>query len=60
MTMNSEPMYWHKNKEWYYIDREKDCFVLTDAAPERARQSFELYKKINNLTEKYENKKDEN
>ena len=51
MTLNSEAMYWHTNKAWYYIDKEKDCYVLTDAAPERARKSFELYRKINNMTE---------
>ena len=56
MTLNSEGMYWHKNKAWYYIDREKDCFVLTDAAPERARKSFELYKKANNIDTQEDNK----
>ena len=40
---------WKENKEWYYIDEERDRYVLTDKAPEEARRSFELWKKINNL-----------
>lgn len=46
MTANREFMYWCSNKEWYRINEEKDCFELTDKAPERAKQSFELYKKV--------------
>ncbi len=46
MTANMEFMYWRTNKEWYTINREKDCFELTEQAPERARKSFELYKEI--------------
>ena len=46
MTADKEFMYWRSNKEWYRINRENDCFELTEAAPERARQSFELYKKM--------------
>jgi len=38
-----EPMYWKTNKSWYRINYEKDCFELTDEAPERARKSFEMY-----------------
>lgn len=40
---------WMSNKEWYYIDEERDRYVLTNKAPEEARRSFELWKKINNL-----------
>ena len=40
---------WMGNKEWYYIDEERDRYVLTNKAPEEARRSFELWKKINNL-----------
>ena len=40
---------WMHNKEWYYIDEERDRFVLTDKAPEEARISFEKWKKINKL-----------
>ena len=43
MTANREYMYWHSNKEWYRINEEKDCYELTDKAPERAKKSFELY-----------------
>ena len=46
MTANQEPMYWRKNKDWYRINPEKDCFELTDKAPERARKSFDMYKRL--------------
>lgn len=46
MTANKEFMYWRENKNWYRINYEKDCFELTEQAPERARKSFELYKTI--------------
>lgn len=46
MTAKKEFMYWRTNKEWYRINSEKDCFELTDKAPERARKSFELYQKL--------------
>ena len=49
MTANTEPMFWRKNKEWYRINREKDCFELTEKAPERAVKSFEMYKEMNNI-----------
>ena len=42
-------MDWMNNKDWYYIDEEYDRYVLTDKAPEKARQSFNLWKKINGL-----------
>jgi hypothetical protein len=44
MTANKERLYWKSNKEWYTIDFEKDDFVLTEKAPERAIRSFELWK----------------
>ena len=40
---------WRENKEWYYIDEERDRYVLTDKAPEMARKSFELWEKINGV-----------
>lgn len=39
--------YWHSNKKWYRINEKKDCFELTDKAPKRAKESFELYCKLN-------------
>ena len=39
---------WKKDKTWYYIDEERDRYVLTDEAPEEARRSFEKWKRINN------------
>ena len=46
---NKDMMMWSRNKNWYYIDEERDRFVLTEKAPEEARRSFEKYKKINKL-----------
>mgnify|MGYP004603426135 FL=1 len=46
MIVNREAVYWASNKEWYRINLEKDCFELTDKAIERARNSFELYQKL--------------
>ena len=46
MSANQEPMFWRSNKEWYRINKEKDCFELTDKATERAKKSFELYKEM--------------
>ena len=43
MSGNRECVYWKKNKDWYRINWEKDCYELTDKAPERAIKSFELY-----------------
>jgi len=45
MTINKESVYWRSNPEWYKINREKDCFELTDKALERAKKSFELFNK---------------
>ena len=38
---------WLNNENWYSYDKEKKHFELTDNAPEKARQSFELYKQAN-------------
>lgn len=43
MTANQEPLYWKTNQEWYRINKQKDCYELTEKAPERAKKSFELY-----------------
>ena len=43
MTIDKEPLYWRTNKEWYRVNREKDCYELTDKAPERAQKSFEMW-----------------
>ncbi len=51
MTANSEPMYWSKNEEWYIFDEENDRIVLLPSAPERAKKSFEMYKKLNRIIE---------
>ena len=46
---NMDAMIWRKNKSWYTIDDENERFVLTPNAPQIARDSFEKYKRINNL-----------
>ena len=43
-------MYWMENPAWYRVNKDLDRFELTEAAPEEARSSFEVYKKINGLT----------
>lgn len=48
-SRNKDCMNWKKNRDWYYIDREKQRFVLTKKAPAEARRSFEKYKRINKL-----------
>ena len=40
-------MLWMRNKDWYYIDDERDRFILTEKAPEEARRSFEKWQYIN-------------
>ena len=50
MSAYREYAYWKTNKDWYRINWEKDCYELTDKAPERAVKSFELYK---NSEDKY-------
>ena len=42
-------MDWTDNMDWFAIDEKRDRYVLTDKAPEEAKESFELYKRINNL-----------
>lgn len=46
---NSDCMDWMDNEDWYYIDEERDRFVLTSDAPEEARRSFKKWKEINGL-----------
>ncbi len=49
MNGNTEILYWRTNKNWFTINCELDRYELTDAAPERAKKSFEEWKKLNNL-----------
>ena len=43
MKAYDESMYWMRNDDWFTINHERDCFELTDAAPQRAIESFRLY-----------------
>ena len=49
MKAYDEAMYWMRNDEWFTFDPERDCFELTDAAPQRAVESFRLYLLRNDL-----------
>ena len=40
---------WMDDDTWFYIDYERDRYILTDKAPEEARRSFELWKEINRV-----------
>lgn len=40
---------WMKNKSWYYVDYERNRYVLTDKALDEAKISFERWKKINRV-----------
>ena len=40
-------MDWMNDEDWYSYDEKKKRFFLTDKAPEKAKQSFELYKQAN-------------
>lgn len=53
MRADDGSMLWTKNEEWYRINYEKDCFELTDKAPDKAVKSFELYKKKNSDNPNY-------
>lgn len=37
--------YFMTNPEWYRFDFEKRRYVLTDKAPQRAKESYEKYRK---------------
>lgn len=42
--------YFMNNKKWYKFDFSKRIFVLTDEAPEKAKESYEEYmKQLNKL-----------
>ena len=49
MKAYDESMYWMKNDDWFSINYERDCFELTDAAPDRAVESFRMYLLKNDL-----------
>lgn len=45
-------VYFFKNKDWYYFDKEKHKLFLTDKAPKEAIESYnEFYEKLNELYE---------
>ena len=44
MKESNERMYWHTNKNWYKYNSKTDDFSLTDAASDRAKRSFNLWK----------------
>ena len=50
MSGNTEMLYWRKDKSWYEYNQETDSYSLTEKAPQRARESFEMWKDFNDLT----------
>lgn len=38
--------YFMTNKEWYYFDFQKRIFVLTEKAPQRAKESYDEFLKL--------------
>jgi len=53
MRACKESIYWKTNKEWYCFDYEKDEYILTNKAPERAIKSFELYNNSEDAEEEF-------
>ena len=49
MKAYDESMYWMRNDDWFSINHDKDCFELTDNAPDRAVESFRIYLLNNDL-----------
>lgn len=49
MKRKSELLFWRSEKSWYSFDKESNSYVLTDKAPERAKKSFEAWKKHNKI-----------
>ena len=44
--------YFMTNEEWYYFDDEEFMYKLTDAAPEKAVESYEeFYKQLESMKE---------
>ena len=35
--------FWRTQDDWYFFDEERECFALTDKAPDEARRSFEQW-----------------
>ena len=49
LSGNREILYWRKDESWYKYDKSRKMYELTDKAPQRAKESFELWKEFNNL-----------
>lgn len=52
MTMDSSSMYWQTNDEWFRINKNKDCYELTEKAPPEAIESFNKYNELSERAEK--------
>ena len=46
MTMDKGFVFWKSNKNWYRINEEKDCYELTEEAPQKAVDNFIEYLKL--------------
>lgn len=45
MTTDKELFYWQENPDWYELDEDSDNVTLSKDAPEKAKKSFEKWKK---------------
>lgn len=48
MIYNPKMFLWRSNPEWYDYDENEEPY-LTDKAPEEAKESFEIWKKIQKI-----------
>ena len=53
LSSNTEALFWLTNREWYTVNKEKDCFEILDTAPVEAKISFEIWSGKRKSTKKY-------
>ncbi len=49
MVNDIEIPYFMENEEWFYYDNEKEIYILTEKAPEKARRSYYEYYSENDI-----------
>lgn len=43
MSCKQDNLYWRSNPDWWRFDRERNDYILTDKAPEKAKESFRRF-----------------
>ena len=43
MTANKEMRYWQTQEEWYVHDEATNTFTLKEGAPERVKNSYQMW-----------------